>query len=159
MFGRMVLPDAAALFMEDDLSRPMEFMLHIPMLAHHRDTGGGRARQTGNGDAVVARDRGMLLGPPHRCYSNHGLPPRPLRQCRKGGEGGDDPDAPPYGPAVRGITGSKAVLGRAPGQVGFAGRMQGRLDCRLGLGVIALQGQERGAPWVPAVLRAGWLTA
>ena len=93
----------------------MQFILNIPMLANHRDKGGGRARQTGKGEAVVARDRGVLMGHPNRFYSNHGLQTRPFRQFRKGGEVGDGPDSPPYGPAVRVIEGIKEVLGRAPG--------------------------------------------
>jgi hypothetical protein len=43
--GSMVLPDAAALFIEGDISRPMELILDIPMLADHRDEGGGRPPQ------------------------------------------------------------------------------------------------------------------
>ena len=137
----------------------MQFLLNIPMLAYHRDKGGGRARQTGNVEAVVARDRGVLMGHPNRFYSNHGLQTRPFRQFRKGGEVGDGPDSPPYGPAVRVIEGIKEVLGRAPGQLVFDVLMQVLFDRRIGLFVIALQGQEIVATLVPDVLRDGCLTA
>ena len=48
IFGSMVLPDAAAVFIECDVQRPMELILNIPMLANHGDEGGGRPHQTGN---------------------------------------------------------------------------------------------------------------
>jgi hypothetical protein len=96
---------------------------------------------------------------PNRFYSHHGLQTRPFRQFRKGGEGGDGPDSPPYGPTVRVIEGIKEVLGSTPGQVGFDVLMQVLFDRRIGLCVIALQGQEIVATLVPDVLRDGGLTA
>ena len=116
----------------------MQFILHIPMLANHRDEGGGRARQTGNVEAVVTRDGGVLMRHPNRFYSNHGLQTWPFRQFRKGGEVGDGPDSPPYGPAVRVIEGIKEVLGSAPGQVGFDVLMKVLFGRCIRLFVIAL---------------------
>jgi len=48
IFGGLVLPDTTAIFIERDISWPMELILDIPMLADHRDEGGGRPHQTGN---------------------------------------------------------------------------------------------------------------
>ena len=35
IFGGMLLPDAAAVFIERDIQRPMQFILNVPMLANH----------------------------------------------------------------------------------------------------------------------------
>jgi hypothetical protein len=157
--GSIFLPDAAAVGLARDVSRPRPCILHSPRLATHRDAGGGRARQPGNGEAGVTCDGGVLMRHSNRFYSHHGLQPRPFRQVRQGCEGGAGPDSPPYGPAGRVIEGIKAVLGRAPGPRGCAGRLQGLCDRSLGRFVMALQGPERVATWVPDGLRAGRLTS
>ena len=54
---------------------------------------------------------------------------------------------------------SKKVLGSAPGQLVFDVLMKVLFDRRIGLFVIALQGQEIVATLVPDVLRDGCLTA
>ena len=77
IFGSMVLPDAAAVFVACDVQGPMELLLTIPMLANHGDEGGGRPHQTGNGDAVVTRDRRLLRSPTKGCDDHHGWETRP----------------------------------------------------------------------------------
>src|ERR671924_2174029 len=84
IFGGMVLPDAAAVFIECDVQRPMKLILNIPMLANHGDEGGGRPHQTGNVDAIVTRDRRLLMSHTNRFDDNYGLETRPLRQLRQG---------------------------------------------------------------------------
>src|SRR5919108_4343760 len=84
IFGSMLLPDTAAVFIECDVQRPMELILNIPMLANHGDEGGGRSHQTRNVDAIVTRDRRLLMRYPNRFDDNHGLEPRPVCQLRQG---------------------------------------------------------------------------
>src|SRR5262249_51053152 len=85
--GSMVLPDAAAVFIACDVQRPMERMLNVPMLTNHGDEGGSRPHQTGNIDAVVTRDRRLLMCHTNRFDDNHGLETRPWRQLRQGSNG------------------------------------------------------------------------
>jgi len=159
IFGSMVLPDAAAVFIEGDVQRPMELILNIPMLANHGDEGGGRPHQTGNVDAIVTRDRRLLMRHTNRFDDNHGLETRPLRQLRQGSNVSDSPDSSPYRAAVRVIKGIKKILGCAPCQLMFDILMKVLFDRSVGLFVIAFQGQEIITALVPNLARNGRLTA
>src|SRR5215471_13797870 len=46
----------------------MELILDIPMLADHRDEGGGRPHQTGNVEAIATGDRRVLVRHPNRFH-------------------------------------------------------------------------------------------
>src|SRR5437870_6829399 len=120
----------------------MQLILTIPMLANHRHEDRRRPYEARNVDAIIAGNGSARGGGPNRFDDNHRLESRPFRQFRKGCEGGDGPDAPPHGTAVRVIEGIKEILAGAPGQVRFDVRMAVLFDSLIGLFVIALQGQE-----------------
>ena len=134
IFGSMLLPDTAAVFIECDVQRPMELILNIPMLANHGDEGGGRPHQTGNIDAIVTRDRRLLMRHPNRFDDNHGLETRPVCQLRQGSNVSDRPDSSPYRAAVRVIKGIKEILGCAPCQLMFDMLMEVLFDRRISQG-------------------------
>jgi hypothetical protein len=69
----MVLPDAAAVFIECDVQGPMELILDIPMLADHRDEGRRRPHHGGKVEAVGTGDRRVLVRHPNRFHDNDGL--------------------------------------------------------------------------------------
>jgi hypothetical protein len=48
----------------------MELILDIPMLTNHGDESRGGPHQTGQVEAVVARDRGLLVGHPDGFHGN-----------------------------------------------------------------------------------------
>jgi hypothetical protein len=159
IFGGMVFPDAAAVVIACDIQGPMPLMLHIPMLAHHRHADRRRPDEARTVDAIIAGHGSARVGGPNRFDDNHRLELRPLRQLRKGCEVGDGPDAPPHGTAVRVIEGIKAMLAGAPGQVMFEVHMAVLFESRIGLCVIALQGQAV-VPFVgPDLPREGRLAA
>jgi len=155
----MVLPDAAAVFIERDVQGPMELILDIPMRADHRDEGRSRPHQAGKGEAVVTGDRRVLVRHPNRFHDNDGLEIRPFRSLWEACQVCDGPDPPPYRAAMRVIEGIKEVLGRAPGQLVFDVLMKVLFDRSAGLFVMALQGQEIVATLVPNLLSDGRLTA
>jgi hypothetical protein len=155
----MVLPDAATVFIERDVQGPMELLLDIPMLADHRDEGRSRPHQAGKGEAVVTGDRRVLVRHPNRFHDHDGLEARPFRSLWEACQVCDGPAPPPYRAAMRVIEGITEVLGRAPGQLMFDVLMKVLFDRSVGLFVVALQGQERGATWVPNVRSDGRLTA
>jgi len=49
----------------------MELILDIPMLTNHGDAGRGGPFQTGKVEAVVTRDRGLLVGHANGFHGNH----------------------------------------------------------------------------------------
>ena len=61
------------------------------MLADHARKDISRLQQTGNGEAVVTRDGGLLVGHPHRFHGNHRLKVWPLLQRRQGRHGRPEP--------------------------------------------------------------------
>ena len=75
----MVLPDAAAVFIERDVQGPMELIFNIPMLADHRNEGRSRPYQAGKVEAVVTGDRRVLVRHPNRFYDNDRLEARLFR--------------------------------------------------------------------------------
>jgi hypothetical protein len=56
IFWGMLLPDAAAVFIERHIQRPMELILNIPMLANHRHEDRRRPDEARYVDAVVTGD-------------------------------------------------------------------------------------------------------
>src|SRR5919204_5972485 len=92
IFGSILLPDTAAVFIERDVQRPMELMLDIPMLADHGDEGGGRPYQTGKGEAVVTGDRHVRVRHAHRFHDTDRLETRPWRELRQSSQVCDGPD-------------------------------------------------------------------
>ena len=115
----------------------MKFVLNVPMLAHHRDEGSGRAHQTGNVEAVVTGDGRLLVRHANRFDANHRLEIRPFPQFRKGREVRYSPDTSPHGAAMRVIAGVTEILAGAPGQVMFDVLMEVLFDSFIDLFVIA----------------------
>ena len=120
----------------------MELIFDILMLADHGDEGGGRPHQTGNIDAVVTGDRRVLVRHPNRFYGNDRLETRPFRQVRQGCQVCDGPHSAAYHAAVRVIKGIKEILGVPPGQMVFDLLLKVGFDGRVGLFIVALQGEE-----------------
>ena len=71
----------------------MQLVFDIPMLADHRDEGGGRPYHAGKIEVVVTRDRGLLVGYPNSFHRNHCLEAWPFLQCRQRLQVWHDPDA------------------------------------------------------------------
>jgi hypothetical protein len=159
IFGGMVLPDAATVFIERDVQRPMELVLNIPMLANHRDENSRRPYEARNVDAIVTGDGSARVGRPNRFDDNHCLEIWPFRQLRKGREVRYGPYASPHRAAVRVIEGIKETLAGTPGQVVFDMLMKVLFDRGIGLFVVPLQGQEIVAVLITDVRRDGRLTA
>jgi hypothetical protein len=111
MFGGMGLPETAAIFIERDISRPMERILEIPRLPNHGAAGGGSPQYPGTGEAVVTGDRRVLVRHPHRCHGNDRLETRPWRELRPSCPGGHGPHPAADWAATRVIQGIKEMLG------------------------------------------------
>jgi len=62
----------------------MQRIVDIPMLANHRDEGRRRPYQTGKVEAVVTRDRRVLVRHPHRFHDHDGLEAGPFRSLWEG---------------------------------------------------------------------------
>ena len=155
----MVLPHTAAVFVERDLERPMELMLDMPMLAHHRDEGGGRPHQTRQVDTVGTRHRGLLVGHPH-CFDDHyGLEGRPCGESRERFTVCHDPDSSAYTPSVGVVEGIKAMGRIAPRAMVLELLMNVRFEGCLGLCMGVLSCQQVVTSWSPDVLGHGRLTA
>src|SRR5215831_17869548 len=137
----------------------MELILDIPMLADHRDEGGGRPPQTGNVEAIATGDRRVLGRHPHRFHGYDRLETRPFRELRQGCQVCDGPHPAAYCAAMRVIKGIKEILVTTPGEMGLDVLMKVLLDCRIRLFVMALQRQEIIAALVEDLLSDGGLTA
>src|SRR5262245_36750233 len=131
MFRRVLLPKAAAVFIACDIERPRQLLLALPMLTHHGDESRGRALQTGQGEAVVTRDRGMLVGHAPGFHGQHRQEAWPLLQRRQGLQVRHDLDASGYAPSMGVVELVKALVCMTPWEVGFALLLHVRLDsCR-----------------------------
>ena len=159
IFGGMVRPDTAAVFIERDVQRPMELILDVPMLANHRDEGGGRAADAGNIDTIITGDWCTSIGRTNSFHDNHRLQIRPLRELRDGCKVWYGPYSSSYGAAMGIIEGIKEILGGAPGELMFDVLMEVPFDSRIGFFVIALQGQEIVPTLRPDLASDGGLTA
>src|SRR5215471_21517297 len=106
----------------------MQLMLNIPMLANHRDAGGGRAHQTGKVEAVVTRDRGLLVGRPNGFHSNHRLQAWPWLQRWQGSYVCHPPDSSAHATAVGRVERIKAIVRIAPRELGLDMLLQVRCD-------------------------------
>jgi len=159
IFGGMLLPDAAAVFIARDVQRPMERMLTIPMLANHRDEDRRRPYEARKVNAIVTGNGRARVGRTNRFDDKHRWEGRPLCQLRQGSQVCYGPDPAPHGAAVRVIEGSKEMLGVAPRQLVFDVLMQVLFDRSVGLLVITLQGQERVASLLPNLASNGRLAA
>ena len=155
----MVLPDAAAVFIARDIQRPVELLLDIPMLTNHRDEGRGGPHQTGNIEAVVTRDGGLLVSHPNRFHSNHRLQAWPFLQRRQGLQVRHDPDASAHAPAVSVVECIKEIVRIAPREIVLDLLLKVRFDGCRGFFVILLSCQEVVPSLVPDLPRNGGLTA
>ena len=115
IFGSILFPDAAAIFVECDVQRPMQLILNIPVLAYHRYEDRRRPYEARNVDAIITGNSSARVGCPNRFDDNHRLKIRPFRQFRKGSEVRYSPDTSPHCAAVRVIEGIKEILGGPPG--------------------------------------------
>src|SRR6266700_3354088 len=103
------------------------------MLTHHGDEGRGRSFQTGKVEAVVTRDRGMLVGPSNGFPGNHRLEAWPFLQRRQGLQVRHHPDASAHAPSVGVVELIKEIVCIAPWEVVFDLLMKVRLDSCRGL--------------------------
>src|SRR5215475_4275663 len=159
MFSGMVLPDATAIFIQCDIQRPMQLMLAIPMLTNQGDEDRGGPHQTGQGEAVLTRDRGLLVRHPDGFYGNHRVEAWPLLQRREGREVRHPPDASAHAPSV-GVGERLKAMGRiAPWEMVLELRMTVLGHCWGGRFVIVLERQEVVPALVQDVCSHGRLTA
>ncbi len=159
IFGGMVRPDTGAVFIERDVQRPMELILDVPMLANHRDEGGGRAADAGNVDTIITGDWCTSIGRTNSFHDNHRLQIRPFRELRDGCEVWYGPYSSSYGAPMRVIEGIKEILGGTPGEMMFNVLMEVSFDGSRGFFVVALQGQEIVPTLRPDLASDGGLTA
>src|SRR5215470_19365473 len=155
----MVLPDAAAIFIKRDIQRPMQLILDIPMLPNHGDEGRGGPHQTGQVEAVLTRDRGLLVRHPDGFYGNHRVEAWPFLQRREGREVRQHPDASAHAPSV-GVVERIKEMGRiAPWEIVLDLRMKVLGNRCVGLFVIVLERQEVVPTLVQDLCSNGRLTA
>src|SRR5262249_8986494 len=137
----------------------MQLILDIPMLTNHGDKGGGGPYQTGQVEAVVTRDGGVLVRRPNRFHGNNRLEARPLLERRQGLQVRHRPDASAHAPSVGGVECIKEIVLIAPRNIMLDMLMKMRLDCCVGLLVVVLKCQEVVAVLVQDLLSNGRLTA
>src|SRR5215467_5480724 len=95
----------------------MQLVLNIPMLADHARKDVSRPYQTGNIEAVVTRDGGLLVGHPNRFHGNHRLKSWPFLQRWQGLHGRHRPDSSPHAPSMGIVERIKEVVCIAPRQI------------------------------------------
>jgi hypothetical protein len=159
IFSGMVLPDAAAIFIKRDIQRPVELILDIPMLPNHRDEGRGGPHETGEVEAIVTRDRGLLVSHPDSFHRNHRLEAWPFLQRRQRLQVRHHPDASAHAPAVSVVERIKEIGRIAPREIVLDLRMKVLGNSCRGLFVIVLACQEVVATLVQDLRRNGRLTA
>jgi hypothetical protein len=159
IFRSVLLPNAAAVFIERDIQRPMELILDIPMLTNHGDEGRGRPWQTGKVEAVVTRDRRLLVGHPNGFHGNHCLEAWPFLQRRQGLQVRHYPDASAHAPSVGIVECIKEIVRIAPREIVLDLLLKVRFDGCIGFFVILLSCQEVVTSLVPDLPRNGGLTA
>jgi len=137
----------------------MELLLDSPMRTNHGDEGRGGPHQTGQGEAVVTRDRGLLMGHPDGFHGQHRLEAWPFLQRRQGLQVRHHPDASAHAPSVGVVERIKEIVRIAPREIVLDMLMKVLGNSCVGLFVIVLECQEVVAALVQDLLSNGRLTA
>ena len=116
----------------------MQLILDMPMLANHHGKSVSGPHQTRKVEAVVTRDRCVLVRRPNRFHGNDRLEAGPFFKSWERCEVCHRPDSSPHQTSVRVVERIKEVLGIAPREIVLNVLMKVLCDRRVGLFVIAL---------------------